>query len=115
MSWDPLTLNDYTDNPLEQLKNDIESSGVKNYTLTEEQQDFILKAHLKVPEKVVNPDHYNRYDVEVLEMARRIWGEKAVDDFLKISAFKYRMRAGFKGDFKIDLQKEVNCLKLRKK
>ena len=57
-------------------------------------------------EQVNHPRHYNNYDVEVLDMMRRIWGEEAVQTFCKLNAFKYRMRAGLKHDIEEDLKKE---------
>lgn len=57
-------------------------------------------------EAVNHPSHYNQYDVEVLEMMKRIWGEDAVKNFCKLNAFKYRMRAGHKDDVEQDLAKE---------
>lgn len=55
---------------------------------------------------VDHPSHYNDYDVEVIEMMRRIWGDDAVKTFCKLNAFKYRMRAGHKDDLEQDLKKE---------
>lgn len=63
-------------------------------------------------EHVNHPSHYNKYDVEVIEMMRRIWGEDAVKTWAKLNAFKYRMRLGEKPDTPIerDLEKERFCL-----
>lgn len=58
-------------------------------------------------EAVNHPQHYNDYDVEVIEMMRRIWGDEAVENFCKLNAFKYRMRAGHKDDIQQDLAKEA--------
>lgn len=58
---------------------------------------------------VINsPKYYNRYSVEVVEMARRIWGDDALDKAAEITAFIYRMRAGTKPDnpFEVDINKE---------
>lgn len=59
-------------------------------------------------EKVNHPDYYNRYSVEVIEMARRIWGDEAMRVAAEITAFIYRMRAGVKPDNPVgqDLDKE---------
>lgn len=57
-------------------------------------------------EQVNHPSHYNDYDVEVIEMMRRIWGDDAVVTFCKLNAFKYRMRAGHKDNLEQDLAKE---------
>lgn len=45
-----------------------------------------------------HPNYYNRYSVEVIEMARRIWGDEAMKVAGEITAFIYRMRAGVKPD-----------------
>lgn len=59
-------------------------------------------------EMVNHPSHYNKYDVEVIEMMRRIWGDEEVRIWCKLSAFKYRMRLGEKPENSIeqDLKKE---------
>ena len=57
-------------------------------------------------EQVNNPDHYNSYSVEVIDMMISIWGKEKVAIFCELNAFKYRMRAGRKGSVKIDLEKE---------
>lgn len=49
-------------------------------------------------QKINHPDYYNRYGVEAVEMARRIWGDEAVITAAQITAFFYRMRAGVKPD-----------------
>ena len=59
-------------------------------------------------EYVEHPQHYNNYDVEVIEMMRRIWGDKDVATWAKLNAFKYRMRMGTKPNepTEQDLKKE---------
>ena len=47
-------------------------------------------------EQVNHPQHYNNYDVECIDMMRRIWGLDAVIKWCELTAFKYRMRAGTK-------------------
>lgn len=56
-------------------------------------------------EMVNHPKHYNDFDVEVIDMMSRIWGNKSASDFCKLNAFKYRMRAGLKNDPIEDLKK----------
>lgn len=58
---------------------------------------------------VNHPDYYNRYSVEVVEMARRIWGDEAMKAACEITAFIYRMRAGIKPDNPVeqDIRKET--------
>ena len=55
-----------------------------------------------------HPNYYNRYSVEVVEMARRIWGDEAMKVAGEITAFIYRMRAGVKPDnpAEVDFAKE---------
>lgn len=55
---------------------------------------------------VDHPKHYNNYTVEAIEMMIKIWGEDKAFIFCELNAFKYRMRAGLKGDFAEDLAKE---------
>ena len=57
---------------------------------------------------VNHPSHYNNYDVEAIEMIRRIWGDAATALWCEITAFKYRMRLGEKPKNPIeqDLEKE---------
>jgi hypothetical protein len=47
-------------------------------------------------EMVNHPQHYNNYDVEVVDMMEKIWGTKATMDWCKMTAYKYRMRMGTK-------------------
>lgn len=63
------------------------------------------------PEKyeyVNHPKHYNKYDVEVIDMIERIFGKKETAIFCKITAYRYRMRMGEKPDNPIeqDIAKE---------
>lgn len=66
---------------------------------------------------VKHPNHYNVYDVEVLDMMAAIWGNEAVALWCKMTAFKYRMRMGYKVgvDPSIDFKKEQECLELMRK
>ena len=59
-------------------------------------------------EMVNHPTHYNKYDIEVIEMMRRMWGDEAVILWCRMTAYKYRMRMGLKPDnsFEQDLEKE---------
>lgn len=53
-------------------------------------------------EKVNHPNHYNRYSVEAVEMARRIWGDEALKTAAEITAFFYRMRMGLKPENSVE-------------
>lgn len=66
---------------------------------------------------VKHPNHYNVYDVEVLDMMAAIWGNEAVALWCKMTAFKYRMRMGYKKgvDITFDFKKEQECLELMRK
>ena len=59
-------------------------------------------------EYVNHPSHYNRYPIEAVEMARRIWGDEAMEKAAEITAFFYRMRLGLKPDIAVeqDIEKE---------
>lgn len=60
-------------------------------------------------ENVDHPNHYNTYDVEVIDMMERIWGPEKTAVFCELNAFKYRMRMGTKPTSPVteDLDKEV--------
>ena len=47
-----------------------------------------------------------RYDLETIEMMRKIWGDEAVAQWCEMTAFKYRMRMGHKDDIQQDMEKE---------
>lgn len=59
-------------------------------------------------EQVNHTRHYNNYSVEVIEMFRRIYGDRKTADWCEMTALKYRMRMGTKKDNPIqqDLDKE---------
>lgn len=93
--------------------NDL-SSSIKNL-------DNVGEFFLSIPEdnidnkpyeEVNHPDHYNVYDVEVVEMMERIFGIEETMSWCKLNAFKYRMRAGEKPTSTVekDLKKEKWCL-----
>ena len=51
---------------------------------------------------VNHPSHYNRYSIEAVEMARRIWGDEALITAAEITAFFYRMRMGLKPENSVE-------------
>lgn len=89
---------------------DVECNGIEpTYGSIDDHIDRALEERRKAKEEKVNhPNYYNRYSVEVVEMARRIWGDEAMKTAAEITAFIYRMRAGAKPDNPIgqDLAKE---------
>ena len=68
-------------------------------------------------EMVNHPSHYNRYSIEAVEMARRIWGDEALIKAAEITAFFYRMRMGLKPENSVEqeLNKENFWLDYAKK
>lgn len=70
--------------------------------------DLPFPGEVKAYEEVNHPQHYNNYDVEVIDMMERVFGKEATITFCKLNAFKYRMRAGTKPgqDADKDLNKE---------
>lgn len=59
-------------------------------------------------EFVNHPQHYNNYDMEVIDMMIKLFGIHETISFCKLNAFKYRMRAGTKPgeSAEKDIQKE---------
>lgn len=70
----------------------------------------------KTYEHVNHPSHYNNYDVEVIEMMKRIWGIESTIMWCEMTAFKYRMRMGTKpgNTLEQDLKKEKWYLEKKK-
>lgn len=60
---------------------------------------------------VNHPPHYTSRPMECIEEMLVVFGEKAVFDFCRINAWKYRYRAGQKGSVKEDLEKSDWYLK----
>ena len=56
----------------------------------------------------INPDHYKKYSVEVIDMMIAIYGKEKTAAYCELNAFKYRMRMGQKPEQPIDrdLEKE---------
>lgn len=63
---------------------------------------FVLKS-----DDVDHPIHYNATSTEVLVMMEAVWGKEAVRQFCEMHAFKYRMRAGYKGEAATDIEKAL--------
>lgn len=59
-------------------------------------------------EMVNHPSHYNKYDIEAIEILRRVFGTAATALWCEMTAFKYRLRLGEKPETPIeqDLKKE---------
>lgn len=65
-------------------------------------KDMIKKEDNDNYEMVNHPQHYNEYDIEVIEMMKRIWGVEATILFCQMNAYKYRQRMGLKPGQSID-------------
>lgn len=50
----------------------------------------------------INPDHYKKGSMEVIEMMEVIWGTEKLIAHCEMCAFKYRMRLGEKPDQPIE-------------
>lgn len=64
------------------------------------------KRDSKPYEMVNHPQHYNNYDMEVIEMMERIWGTANTAVFCEMNAYKYRMRMGTKPG--VDIAQDIN-------
>lgn len=68
-----------------------------------EEEGITWKKSEKAEYEMVNhPSHYNRYPIEAIEMARRIWGDEAMYTAAQITAFFYRMRLGLKPENSVE-------------
>ena len=56
-------------------------------------------------EWVNHPNHYNQGKRETIEEMRLMFGDQAVADFCRLSAYKYMRRADYKGKKEEDLAK----------
>lgn len=57
------------------------------------------------PDMVQEPPHYRQGRTEVFEQMLKLFGKEAVMNYCEINAFKYRMRAGYKGNVQEDISK----------
>jgi hypothetical protein len=101
------------DNQVGELVLSIPEENMDTLTKTEpENKPCNMVENSTTYEEVNHPDHYNVYDVEVVEMMERIFGIEETMSWCKLNAFKYRMRAGEKPTSTVekDLKKEKWCL-----
>lgn len=85
----------------EQLDDIMSFAEYKSY---KEEMGFKVVAENK--EMVNHPSHYNRENaMECIEEMKMIFGLQVTADFCMLSAYKYRYRAGQKGDAMEDLRK----------
>ena len=64
-------------------------------------------AEIKEGYDFINPQHYKKFSVEVIDMMVAIWGPSKTADHCEMCAFKYRLRMGDKPDQPVerDLEK----------
>lgn len=85
----------------EQLDDIMSFAEYKSY---KEEMGFKVMEENK--EMVNHPSHYNRENaMECIEEMKMIFGLEATANFCMLSAYKYRYRAGQKGDAMEDLRK----------
>ena len=73
--------------------------------------DWFRNQFAKIPSKeydYAKADHYRVFPIETIDLMEKIWGLEAVKQWCEITAFKYRMRLGYKpsNSVEIDLKKE---------
>lgn len=67
---------------------------------------YCKEHHIALNEAVDHPSHYNREGaMECIDEMRLIFGDYETAIFCKLNAYKYRYRAGSKGDAEEDLRK----------
>lgn len=93
---------------LRQVREDIELKRRLKRGLRENMDTQPRTPNAEGYEYVNHPQHYNNYNVEVIDMMRKIFGSEATYQFCLLNAFKYRMRAGTKPNISAeqDLAKE---------
>lgn len=78
--------------------------GPTNWILT---TDCEVVGEEDKPDMVGKPPHYTNRKMEVIDMMVLVYGYDAAINFCDLNAFKYRMRAGYKGDVKEDIDKAI--------
>ena len=88
----------------------LDREAVKAYNEYSEAKSKRAEEELRLKresEQVNHPEHYNATSTEVLVMMEAVWGKEAVRQFCEMHAFKYRMRAGYKGEAATDIEKAL--------
>lgn len=101
------TINDQTNDlvlptaPLEALRfDDVTTKTAETDTLNTVKEPELRFDTSKTNEDLLKyemvkcPDHYHKYDKEVIDMMEQIWGCEAVINYCVLSAFKHRMSLG---------------------
>ena len=64
------------------------------------------KPRLVFEKDATNPDYYQNFPIETIDMMIKIWGNEYVHYHCLMTAFKYRMRMGNKESITLDTAKE---------
>lgn len=64
-----------------------------------------LQCATKPTDMVHNPNHYQQFGMEVIDIIRHVLGPEGFRDYCIGNELKYRLRAGDKGDAAQDLAK----------
>ena len=86
----------------DEIKKIIEGEGYTNHCWYCNSCDMELTTE---SDKVNHPSHYNQGNREVIEEMRLLFGDEQVKSFCRLNAYKYKMRADFKGSKEEDLKK----------
>ena len=66
-------------------------------------------------DEIKEPTHYKVHAMECIDEMALVFGLDAVITFCKLNAWKYRYRAGHKGDAQKDLDKADQYLRMAKR
>ena len=58
--------------------------------------------------EVNHPSHYNHGGMETIDKMIKLYGIEKVKAFCELNAFKYRDRAGYKGNRDSDITRDIN-------
>lgn len=82
-----------------QYLSDLHEEGHSPHSYEDQMKKAIFE------DQVNSPSHYNNQGKEVWEMMIDLYGKDKFVAFCELNAFKYRMRAGYKGDTLEDIEK----------
>ncbi|MEM9076290.1 MAG: DUF3310 domain-containing protein [Bacteroidota bacterium] len=82
-----------------------ERTEIDDFVIAFDQLVSILKkseSKSKDDYNYIDPNHYQDFSFETIEMMEKIWGKEALLAHCEMCAFKYKMRAGSKPNQPID-------------
>lgn len=83
----------------------VEFSDGRTFTKVIDNIELVSEAKEPEKENVNHPSHYNQGKYEVIEEMRLLFGDEQVKSFCRLNAYKYQMRANYKGKKEEDLAK----------